>query len=161
MLLWHQLYSKDETMTENERERGRDKEWDTSRIKEWFYIIKQIEVITAAYPQSTNCAHSASLWSERLQTVADGLITVPQWNKCFRVITAIHKPFPEHTSSHQKRCFLSSFVFVFSVFLSHLSHLQAFFLCPLMIEHCVFIYLCILLWPMIQKGGEGETHVFI
>lgn len=48
-------------MTEAEREREKDKEWDTSRIKEWFYIIKQIEVITAAYPQSTNCAHSASL----------------------------------------------------------------------------------------------------
>lgn len=59
--MWYQLFSKDETLTETERERGRDKKRDTRRIKEWFYIIKQIEVITAAYPQSTNCAHSASL----------------------------------------------------------------------------------------------------
>lgn len=72
-------------MTESER--GRDKEWDTSRIKEWFSIIKQIEVITAAYPQSTNCTHSASLWCYRLQTVTDGLITVPQWNKLFWATT--------------------------------------------------------------------------
>lgn len=32
------------------REGGQDKELDTSGIKERFYIIKQIEVITAAYP---------------------------------------------------------------------------------------------------------------
>lgn len=55
------LHSKRGTVTEIEKERGHDKEPDTSGIKEWFYIIKQIEVITAAYPQSTNCAHSASL----------------------------------------------------------------------------------------------------
>lgn len=45
--------------------------------------------------------------------MADGLITVPLWNKCFRVIKAIHKPFPEHTSSHQRRYFcISSLIFL-------------------------------------------------
>lgn len=75
-------FSKWESMTETKREWGWDKVLDTSGIKEWFYIIKQIEVITASYSQGTNCVHSASLWSQRLQTVDDGLIILPQWNKC-------------------------------------------------------------------------------
>lgn len=74
--LYCTLYSKYETVIEIERERGRDKDLDISRIEEWFYIIKQIEVITAACAQSMNCAHSASLWCQRLQTVNDDLITV-------------------------------------------------------------------------------------
>lgn len=95
------LFSKYEAEIEIERERGRDKDLDISRIEKWFYIIKQIEVITAAYPQSTNCAHSASLWCQRLQTVADDLITVSQWCKCCRAIVAIHKPFSWMQSSEK------------------------------------------------------------
>ena len=40
---------------ENWRRRERDRELVrvVVGIKEWFYIIKQIEAITAAYPQST------------------------------------------------------------------------------------------------------------
>lgn len=144
------LFSKYEAEIEIERERGRDKDLDISRIEKWFYIIKQIEVITAAYPQSTNCAHSASLWCQRLQTVADDLITVSQWCKCCRDIVAIHKPFSWMQSSEKSEisAFISLYVFVI-VFLLFA------FLLPLI---CFIIWFCYIYGEKYRNEGDGKVH---
>lgn len=47
--------------------------------------------------------------------MADGLITVPLWNKCFRVIKAIHKPF-WWTHKQPEGAFLSLPVWFLSIF---------------------------------------------
>ena len=49
--------------------------------KEWFYIIKQIEAITAAYPLSAKLHTFSLIMKLKTLDVSDGLITVPHWNK--------------------------------------------------------------------------------